>query len=71
MKNIGSSTVNTGTTIYRGGIKLTLKKELILDDLTLSPGDVVDGMRAKPKIYKIFVRNGWWAIPAEYFTEVV
>jgi len=51
--------------------ELTLKKEIILDDLTLVPGDVVDGICVTPETYKIFVRNGYWAIPAEYFEEVV
>ena len=47
--------------------KLKVKIELILDDLTLPAGAIVDGVKAEPETYKVFARNGWWAVPAKYF----
>lgn len=48
--------------------KLKVKSELVLGDLILSAGDVVDGIKVTKKTYKIFVRTGWWAVSANCFT---
>ena len=47
--------------------QLKVNSKLVLDDLILTVGDIVDGIRVTSKTYKVFVRNGWWAVPAEYF----
>ena len=49
--------------------KLKIKMELVLDDLVLVGGEIVDGIKIKPRLYKVFVRNGWWAVPAKYFNQ--
>ena len=47
--------------------KLYIKQRLTLDDMFLDAGTIVDGIRVRPDIYKVFVRNGWWAVPSNYF----
>jgi len=47
--------------------KLYIKQRLVLDDLVLDIGDIVDGIKVRPDTYKVFVRNGWWAVPSNYF----
>jgi len=50
-------------------LKLTIEKEINLETITLQPGDIVDGIQRSSDTYTIFIRNGWWTIPIEYFIK--
>jgi hypothetical protein len=47
--------------------RLKLKRYLVLENITLKPGDFVDGTTLAETDYVIFVGNGWWVVDKEYF----
>jgi hypothetical protein len=42
--------------------QMLIRRTLVLGDLILYPGTVIDGVKVDDDHYKIFVRNGWWVV---------
>lgn len=50
--------------------QIEVKKLLVCGELMFSAGEIVDAKKRLDGGYIVFLRNGWWFVPSEYFDSV-